>query len=470
MNTALTRLLDQALRPDGQVAEASGQHTPFDAMRARAEAVAQTLVRRGLRPAEPVHLAVGNRAMDIAAMLGIWRAGGVVVPLHVVSLPSTLARVQGLTGARFAVDGDHITDIATMPPPLRPMLDGAALVIFTSGSTGLPKGVVLGHGGMAGKLEMLDALLRFRPTDTVVVPLQLTFIFGIWVSLLALRSRATLILVPRFSVAAVSQAVAGGATVLAAVPSMLRTLSAGDGLSAPGPRLLLTGGETLGPGLARAIAQAWPRTDTHDLYGLTETGSCDFCLARAQDSVGEGSIGRPTGQVAFRIAGLNGLDTPLGKPGELQIATPFRMLGYLDDPALTESAFDGSYFRTGDLARMRSDGCVELVGRIKEIVSRGGNKIAPQEIDNLLCSHPDVAAALSAGVPDARLGEALHAVVVLRTGATLTAEDLRKWAAERIERFKVPDVISIEQELPVGITGKASRALLRARISGSMPR
>lgn len=462
---ALARLLDEALRHDGRVIDALGQGTSLDALRDRAGAVAQTLTEHGLRADEPVHLAIGNRATDIAAMLGIWRAGGVVVPLHVASQPDTLARARVLTGARFAVDGYGLTEIGTAPAS-RPLLQGAALVIFTSGSTGLPKGVVLGHDALAGKLDVLDALLRFTPGDTVAVPLQMTFIFGIWASLLTLRARATLILISRFSASALSQVLAGGATVLAAVPSILRTMVAEGGLSGAGPRLLLTGGEPLGPELRRAVAQAWPRTDVHDLYGLTETGSCDFWMPRAQDATQAGSIGRPTEQVAFRIVGSDGHDLPVGEPGELQIRTPFGMLGYLDDPALTESSFNGGYFRTGDIAQRGPESCVELVGRLKEIVSRGGNKIAPQEIDNLLCSHPDVAAALSAGVPDTRLGEALHAVVVLKAGVMLTSQDLRQWAAERIERFKVPDVISIEETLPAGPTGKASRALIRARATG----
>jgi len=137
------------------------------------------------------------------------------------------------------------------------------------------------------------------------------------------------------------------------------------------------------------------------------------------------------------------------------------MLGYLDDPELTDASVKDGFFLTGDIARIRPDGFVELVGRSKEIVSRGANKIAPQEIDDLLCSHPGVVAALSAGVPHPRLGEALYTVVVPGNDVTLAPQDLRQWLAERLERFKIPDVISIEDTLPTGSTGKASRALLR---------
>lgn len=465
MSAVLASLLDKALRrDDGQIVEALGRDISFGLLRDRATETERRLTERGLQADEPVHLAIGNRALDIAAMLGIWRAGGVAVPLHVAAQPTTLARARALTAARLVVNDGEVAEIGGEAPAARSLLSGAALILFTSGSTGAPKGVVLGHDALAGKLDVLDALLRFTPDDTIAVPLQMTFVFGIWASLLTLRAGARLVLVQRFSAPILSQILARGATVLAAVPSMLRAMRAeATGLSGSGPRLLLSGGEPLGPELRQAVAHDWPRTDVHDLYGLTETGSCDFCQPHAQDLTEAATIGRPTGQVAFRIAGLDVRDSGSGEAGELQVRTPFGMTGYLDDPALTESAFDRGYFRTGDLARLLPDGSVELVGRLKEIVSRGGNKIAPQEIDNLLCSHPAVAAALCAGVPDARLGEALHAVVVLKVGAMLDAEDLRHWVAERIERFKVPDVISIEEGLPVGPTGKASRALLRAR-------
>jgi acyl-CoA synthetase (AMP-forming)/AMP-acid ligase II len=232
---------------------------------------------------------------------------------------------------------------------------------------------------------------------------------------------------------------------------MFRALTADTALRAPHLRLIMTGGEVLAPRLADALCR-FSDAAIYDLYGLTETGSCDFCLAPDDQPAGFGTIGRPTEGVAFR----------LGEDGELQIRTPYGMLGYLDDPELTKNAFADGYFRTGDLARVAPKGFVQLVGRAKDIVSRGGHKIAPLEIDNLLAEHPDVAAALCAGVPDERLGEVIHAVVVPRAGSHLDAAALRDWLLARTERFKVPEVFHIRDALPAGATGKADRRAVAA--------
>jgi acyl-CoA synthetase (AMP-forming)/AMP-acid ligase II len=218
---------------------------------------------------------------------------------------------------------------------------------------------------------------------------------------------------------------------------------------------MLSGGEVLAPALAHAMARLAPAA-IHDLYGLTETGTCDFHLGPAGQPQGFGTIGHPTEHVMFRIAS-GGRVVAAGETGELQIRTPFGMLGYLDNPALTEASFEGGYFKTGDLARLTADGAVALIGRAKDIISRGGNKIAPLEIDNLLAEHPDIAAALCAGVADERLGEVIHAVIVTRAGARLDAAALRDWLLARTERFKVPDVFHFRDALPSGSSGKADR-------------
>jgi acyl-CoA synthetase (AMP-forming)/AMP-acid ligase II len=460
MSGALGEILFDALQPAGHVvASTSGESQQSHSLLALAERVRHALVARHVAPHEPVHVSIGNRPSDLGALLGIWQAGAVAVPIHAFAAASTIARVQGVTRARFLIDGDRLDVIGQESPPDRTLLRDAALVIFTSGSTGDPKGVVIGHRRLADKLAVLDRLLGIAPSDVVLSPLQLVFIFGLWVSLLTLMKGARLILVPKFTEEAMARGLAQS-TVLAGVPSMFRTLLTypqvtGPQVAAPKLRAMLSGGEVLAAALAHAMARLAPAA-IHDLYGLTETGSCDFHLGPAGQPHGFGTIGHPTDGVTFRIA-RDGGAVAAGETGELQIRTPFGMLGYLDNPALTEASFDGGYFKTGDLARMTADGAVALVGRAKDIISRGGIKIAPLEIDNLLAEHPDIAAALCAGVADERRGEVIHAVIVPRAGARLDATALRDWLLARTERFKVPDVFHFGDALPSGPSGKADR-------------
>jgi acyl-CoA synthetase (AMP-forming)/AMP-acid ligase II len=447
MSGTLAEILRDALKPAGHaVASTSGESRQGDGLLALAERVRLALAERHVVPHEPVHISIGNRASDLGALLGIWQAGAVAVPIHALAASSTVARVQRISRARFLLDGERLDAIGQAPPPDRALLRDAALVIFTSGSTGEPKGVVIGHRRLADKLAVLDRLLNIEANDVMLCPLQLTFIFGVWVSLLTLMKGARLILVPKFTGEAIARGLAD-ATVLAGVPSMFRTLLTHSDVTAPKLRAILSGGEVLAPVLAHALAK-FSRAAIHDLYGLTETGSCDFHVGPADQPHGFGTIGHPTERVTFRID---------SKTGELQIRTPFGMLGYLDNPAVTEALFDGGYFKTGDLARLTADGAVALIGRAKDIISRGGNKIAPLEIDNLLAEHPEIAAALCAGVADERLGEVVHAVIVPRAGACLDAAALRDWLLARTERFKVPDVFYFRDALPSGASGKADR-------------
>ncbi|WP_342641544.1 class I adenylate-forming enzyme family protein [Rhodoligotrophos ferricapiens] len=457
MTRALAKLLGDALAtyPHG-IADGAGGSTAAASLLGMAETMAGQLGEAGVVADEPVAVRIGNRPADLAGLLAVWRAGAVAVPVHRNAAEATVHTVFSRTGCRFAIDDGKLTILSDAVPPVRPLLRDAALIIFTSGSTGQPKGVVIGHEPFAKKLAVLNELLGLSPRDTVLLPLQLTFIFGIWVALLALMNQSRLILISKFAPETL-RPVLGDLSVFAGVPAMFRTLFSADIFQpAAGLRMVLTGGEMLGAGLSDKLVAAFPNAGVFDLYGLTETGSCDFCLRPEERVAGLGSIGRPTGSVSFRIDRYD--DSLPDGVGELLIRTPFGMAGYLDDPVLTAKSFDDGYFRTGDLARVRPDGLVEIVGRSKDIVSRAGNKIAPAEIDGWLMRHPSVAAALCAGVADARLGEALHAVVVLREGCEANEQVLREWLAARIERFKVPDVIRIVEALPVGATGKALRA------------
>ena len=165
-----------------------------------------------------------------------------------------------------------------------------------------------------------------------------------------------------------------------------------------------------------------------------------------------GTIGRAAKGITFRLDD----DT-----NELQIQTPFLMRGYLDNPELTEAVLVDGFFRTGDQARIRDDGVVEITDRLKNLVVRAGNKISPVEVETVFADHPDIAAALAAGVPDAMKGEKLCLMVVSREGTELNLDALVVWAKGHLDRYKLPDDIFVVSELPVGGTGKTDRNEMR---------
>ncbi len=313
-----------------------------------AELLAGKLREAGVTGSEPIVLQINNEPSDVFGFLGIWMAGAVAVPLHAGAAASTREMVASRTGSRFSVAAGSVRTIAQDAPHDRPLLKDAAVVVFTSGSTGVPKGVVIGHEGFIAKLEMLSDFLPLAGEDVVLCPLQLTFIFGMWVTFLGLARGARVILLAKFSMDVVG-GLLRDCTVLAAVPTMLKMITASPKPASSRLRTIFTGGESLGHTLPEKLKEHFPLVQYFDLFGLTETGSCDFCLAPSHQSTGLGTIGHPLAGVQFNLAQTEFSQSE--NEGELQIKTPSRMLGYLDDPALTAASFDGAFFKTGDLAR-----------------------------------------------------------------------------------------------------------------------
>lgn len=481
MTQALGKALDAACRQFDAVAlSAEGQQFRYGQLDALAGEVAARLRAAGLEADEPVHVMVSNQPLDIVAMLGVWRAGGVVVAVHRSSPAVLTAALERRTGTRWRIDlqaqpidDSALSCVSTDPPPRRTLLHDAALIIFTSGSTGEPKGVVIGHDAFLAKLGQIQSLLRFSADDRVLLVLNLSFGFGLWVSLLTLLHGGTLLMESRFEASNFVAALADGrVTRVGVVPTMLRMLFAEAQLVGSVERVaqlaqlrqILIGGEALGLSLAAQIRQRFAGCELIDIYGLTETSTCDFFAFPADAAAAPGSIGRPAPQVQYRIVDAQGRAIDGLEAGELQLRSPTVMAGYLDAPELTKASYQDGWFRTGDLARRREGAQVELMGRLKELISRGGNKVTPVEIEQAICSHADVAAAMAVGVADALLGERIHVLIVPRAGSAVSLPALRQHLASRLERFKQPDAFHLAVALPLGRTGKADRAQFKSLI------
>lgn len=446
----------------------------------QASSVSDSLKKVGLARNEPLHVRISNHPPDLVAYFGAWLAGAVVVPVHRSSPALAAAQIVERTRARFQWDAlapEPLARLAQAPPPARPVLEDAALVVFTSGSTGAPKGAVLSHRAFAGKLGAIQSMLAFGADERTLLVLNITFSFGIWVALLTLLHGGRLLPAEKFVPGAfLEQLRAEAITRVGVVPTMMRALildqppealeRAGRALAAAGAlRTVMIGGESLGKGLGETLRALFAPADLVDIYGLTETSTCDFFLLPRDAARYAGCIGRTSPGVRYRIRGDDGADVASGEVGELCIASPYLMSGYLDQPELDPIDAAG-WLATGDLARERDPGVVEIAGRKKELIVRGGNKIAPQEIEFALSAHPKVAAALAVGRPDERLGQRIHALVVPRD-ASLTADELRAYLRARLDKFKQPDALYFSRELPAGRTGKADRgrfaALIEAR-------
>lgn len=446
-----------------------------------AHSVMTELRAAGNHADEPVHISVSNHPLDLAALLGVWQAGAVAVPVHRTTPAAAVASVQAKSGARFLVDmqprtgmaGSILSMISANAPPFRAILKDAAFIIFTSGSTGAPKGVVVAHDAFHGKLAQIDRLLAFAPGERSLLVLNITFSFGLWISLLTLFKGGTLVMQEKFEPTLFLQTVLDERiTRVGMVPTMMRVLFsrpeliAGiDAIDRAGTlRQIMIGGESLGHSLAHTIRQQFSNAELIDIYGLTETATCDFFSFPADYALHPGCIGRVSPNVQYRIADADGVALADGAVGELQLRSPYLMNGYLDEPALTAAAFSDGWFRTGDLARSVGNEMVELMGRSKEIISRGGNKVTPVEIEQVLCAHPDIVAAMAVGVADPVLGERIHALVVMKRGAAVDPSMLRQFLSDKLERFKQPDAYYILDELPLGRTGKADRGGLKSMI------
>ena len=450
----------------------AAQRFGFEELLSAAHAVRAALLEAGLAAHEPVHVRVSNQAADLAAYLGVWLAGGVVVPVHRASPEGAMAQVRAKTRARFEWDAG-LRALGGDAPPSRPILEGAALIVFTSGSSGLPKGAVLSHRAFAGKLAAIQSLLHFGAGERTLLVLNITFSFGIWVALLTLLHGGRLVMRERFSARDFLEELRlERITRVAVVPTMMRSLildvpqarldSAGRALAAGGTlRQVLIGGETLGKGLGETLRGLFAPAHLIDIYGLTETSTCDFFLMADEALRYAGCIGRPSPGVRYRIAADDGTAAGAGEIGELHISSPFLMSGYLDEPQL--QPIREGWLATGDLARERDTGVVEIAGRKKELIYRGGSKVAPQEIEFACSAHPKVAAALAVGRPDERLGQRIHALVVPREPG-LDAGELRAFLRERLEKYKQPDVLYFAAELPSGRTGKADRGRFAAML------
>ena len=341
---------------------------------------------------------------------------------------------------------------------------------YTSGTTGFPKGATLSHHNVLNNGYFIARTLRYTEADRVCVPVPFYHCFGMVIGNLAALTAGACIVVPgeAFEPRLVLETVAAErCTSLYGVPMMFIAELDHPDLGAFPLSSLRTGvmaGAACPIEVMRAVQTRMGMREVTICYGMTETSPVS--TQSATDAPLEkrvSTVGRVHPHVEVKIVDpATGAIVPRGTPGELCTRGYSVMLGYWADEAATRAAIDPArWMHTGDLATMDAEGYVNIVGRIKDMIVRGGEKIYPREVEEYLHTHPAVAEAQVIGVPSAKYGEEVMAWVRPRTGAALTEAELAAFCAGKIATFKIPRYWKLTSEFPTTVTGKVQKFRMR---------
>jgi acyl-CoA synthetase (AMP-forming)/AMP-acid ligase II len=324
--------------------------------------------------------------------------------------------------------------------------------------------VQLSHRNLLASARNVAESYRLTENDVTLCVMPLFHVHGLVASVMAtLHSGGTIIVPQRFSASGFWPLVQQyRPTWYTAVPTIHTILlnTADEFLQGPPPRFRFV--RSCSSALAPATQEQFESrfgVAVLQAYGMTEAAHQVATNPPPPAERKEGSVGLPTG-LEVTVLDDVGNELARGEVGEIAIRGRNVTKGYLRNPEATEAAFTNGWFRTGDRGTIDADGYVFLHGRIKELINRGGEKITPMEIDEVLLRHPAVAEAVAVGVPHDIYGEEVEAVVALKAGQTATAEELMAFTAEHLARFKVPKAIRFVPQIPRGATGKIQRRRL----------
>jgi fatty-acyl-CoA synthase len=359
--------------------------------------------------------------------------------------------------------------IAELGPQLQ--FDQPINIQFTSGTTGFPKGATLSHHNILNNGFFIGEAMRLTPEDRLCIPVPLYHCFGMVLGNLAAVSHGACMVFPGegFDPLATLQTVAEErCTALHGVPTMfiaqldhpefekfdLSSLRTGIMAGSPCPIEVMK----------RAVAKMH-LSEITIAYGMTETSPVSFQSSTTDPLERRVStVGRVAPHIEVKIVDPNGRIVPTGTPGELLTRGYSVMLGYWGDEERTREAVDAArWMHTGDLATIDAEGYCNIVGRIKDMVIRGGENVYPREIEEFLYRHPKIQDVQVIGVPDDRFGEEICAWVKLRPGVAASEEEIRAFCRDQIAHYKVPRYVKFVDEFPMTVTGKIQKFIMRER-------
>jgi acyl-CoA synthetase (AMP-forming)/AMP-acid ligase II len=507
--TGLADLLDAQVRerPQARALVVGADRMPlsYAALAASVDEVASRLGSTGLHRGDAVALVSADSAEFVVALLGAARAGLVVAPMDPALPESQMRSRLTALGARAVLVGPPAAGAApiaqvdvptwslrvdvtrsgtatatldTGEPPLRHAWGAAhgltsedALILFTAGTTDQAQMVPLTHANVAAAVQGICAGYELGPDDATVAVMPLFHSHGLFAALLASLAGGGCVLLPergRFSAHTFWDDVrAVSATWFTAVSTIHEILLERSASEYPGSHLVpLRFVRSSGAPLNSATQRALERTLGAPLlsaYGMTE------CTHQAASEplpqhgpLKHRSVGRPAG-VDVRIVDQDGHTCPTGTVGEVWVRGPVVARGYLGDPVETERSFAGGWFRTGDLGSLDDDGYLFLTGRMKNLIHRGGEKISPELVEDVIAGCPGVVEAAVFPIPDATHGQRVGAAVVVSESECVESGQILEYSRSRLSSVEVPDRLDVVASLPHTATGGLDRRAVEAR-------
>ena len=484
---------------------ASGRRWTWREFDAAVDDVARGLVAYGIGVGDRVGIWAPNCAEWTVAQFAAAKAGAILVNINPAYRTHEFAYVANQSGLRLllAASGFKTSDYRAMvertraecptlervvyvdtsdwsdlvaagrgrdlPTTLRP--DDAINIQYTSGTTGFPKGATLSHRNILNNGYFVTELIRFTENDRLCIPVPFYHCFGmVMANLGCVTHGATMVIpAPGFDPGATLRAVQDErCTAVYGVPTMFIAMQNHDEFASFDLSSLRTGimaGALCPVEVMKRCVNDMHMAEVSIAYGMTETSPVS-CQTRADDDLERRTetIGRAAPHVEIRIVDpVSGETVERGQPGEFCTRGYSVMLGYWNDAERTAEAVDADgWMHTGDLAVMREDGYCNIVGRIKDMVIRGGENIYPREIEEFLYTHPDVEDVQVIGVPDEKYGEELCAWIKLKAGAVpLDAAAIREFTQGRLAHYKIPRYVMIVDSFPMTVTGKIRKVEMR---------
>lgn len=475
----------------------TGAQLSFARFREEAHRVAERIAAEGIQPGDRVAIVVPNGIEVLLAFFGATEAGAMAMPMNPelkpdefdyaiehsgarlsICVPATVDRVKAKAGAgrrQDAIIGISFNPIdgvkleggrgGTKSLAAAPGADSEALLLYTSGTTSAPKGVEITHRNLTVSSKNVADSYNLNERDVTACVMPLFHVHGLVASVFSsLLSGGTVVVPQRFSASNFWPIIRSyGVTWYTAVPTIHTILlnnarKSGETRDAASLRFVRSCSAALSPSTMESYESTFG-TPILQAFGMTEAAHQALSNPLPPRVRKPGSVGLPTG-VGVTILDDGGNELPRGTEGELALKGANVTKGYLNNPEATREAFTNGWFRTGDLARMDDDGYVSLLGRIKELINRGGEKISPLEVDDVLASHPKIAEAVTVAVAHDIYGEEVEAVVALKLGESAEASEIISFCREQLADFKVPKAIRFVPEIPRSATGKIQRRRL----------